>query len=545
MSTHSSQTGRLPSQYLLKQRYIIIGQAGKGGMGAVYRAVDTQQGQRQVAVKELSQAHLNETELKEVTARFQQEAAMLAALSHPNLPRILDAFSEEGRSYLVMDFIEGQTLQQMLRDAKQPLPVPQVLHYARQLCDVLSYLHQQNPPIIFRDVKPTNIMITPNGHVFLIDFGIARFFKEGQTQDTIFLGSPGYAPPEQHGLSQTNQQSDIYGLGATLHYCLTGIDPYYVKARFSFPPVHTKNPSVPPELDQLVQRMVAYQAPQRPTSAREVQQILTRISQQAAEHTSGLRPDSVPASAPTQYTPPLANTVPSFNIQQSAHIAPTVAVQPPTTPQLSTTSPSNRGTMPVASPPGPHALTTARPLWTKPFMALLIALLVLTIGSSLVVIGMFFSVPYGYAFILEASFLLLLAIVAGIGSTMIQRAGPKGIFLVTGIVALIAGFAALSLGSLDVQNAIAALIKVPVLSQLLTYGLAAITIASFLWLLRPFSLMLRVVMAVAFGITAICTFAQATAANDSTIKHIFLLVALIAVIVGTVVTIQTERSAQR
>src|SRR5579863_4480292 len=183
MSTYDNQTGTLSPQFLLKQRYVILRQAGRGGMGAVYLAVDTQQGQRQVAIKELSQSHLGETELKEVTARFEQEAQMLHSLWHPNLPRIHDAFSERGRAYLVMDFIDGKTLQQILKDTKGPLPVQQVLSYANQLCNVLSYLHQFNPPIIFRDVKPTNIMITPQGHVYLIDFGIARFFKEGQTQD--------------------------------------------------------------------------------------------------------------------------------------------------------------------------------------------------------------------------------------------------------------------------------------------------------------------------------------------------------------------------
>lgn len=541
MSTYSNQTGRLPSQYLLKQQYIIIGQAGKGGMGAVYRAVDTLKGQRQVAVKELSQAHLSETELKEVTTRFQQEAAMLAALAHPNLPRILDAFSEDGRSYLVMDFIEGQTLQQMLRDSKQPLPVPQALHYARQLCDVLSYLHAQNPPIIFRDVKPTNIMITPNGHVFLIDFGIARFFKEGQTQDTIFLGSPGYAPPEQHGLAQTNQQSDIYGLGATLHYCLTGIDPYYVKTRFSFPPVHTKNPAVPPELDQLVQRMVAYQASLRPSSAQEVQQALTRISQQAAEHTTGLRPDTLAASAPTQYTPPLAATSPAFSLQPPPNITPTVAVQP-----SARTSPDNRGTTPVAPLSTRPALRAASPFWTKPFMSLFIALLVLTIGSSLVVIGALFSVGYGFAFLLEATFLLILSILAISGSTTIQRASPKGILFATALVAIIAGLAAISLGSLDVQNAIVSFLQVPSLNMILTYSMAVITILAFLWLLRPFAVIQRVNLAVAFGIAAICTIVQATITSDSSVnKHIFLLIALIALMLGTVVAIQMERSNPR
>src|SRR2546425_6334698 len=311
MSTYDNQTGRLPLQSLLQQHYLIIGQAGKGGMGAVYQAVDTQDSnRRRVAIKEVSQGHLNEAELREATAQFQHEVAMLSRLSHPNLPRIYDAFNERGRSYLVMDFIDGKTLYQLLKESgNRPLPILQVLDYASQLCDVLAYLHQQRPPIIFRDLKPTNVMVTPNGHVYLIDFGIARFFKEGQEQDTVFLGSPGYAPPEQHGTAQTNPRSDLYSLGATLHCCLTGKDPYYATDRFSFPPVRQLNPQVPLELDRLIQRLLSLDETQRPVSALEVQQVLANINQQASEHTSQISPPS-PGSAPTYY--PLISSAPNL-----------------------------------------------------------------------------------------------------------------------------------------------------------------------------------------------------------------------------------------
>jgi len=188
---------------MLHQRYIIIGQAGRGGMGAVYQAVDTHIAQRQVAIKEMGQSALSKDQVAVAMVRFQQEAAILGSLSHPNLPHIYDAFSEQERTYFVMDYIDGKTLYQLLKEGQQqPMPVSQVLHYALQLCDVLTYLHQQTPPIIFRDVKPTNVMVTQTGQIFLIDFGIARFFKEGQEQDTEFLGSRGYASPEQHGIFQ-------------------------------------------------------------------------------------------------------------------------------------------------------------------------------------------------------------------------------------------------------------------------------------------------------------------------------------------------------
>ena len=146
-------------------------------------------------------------------------------------------------------------------------------------------------------------MPAERGEVWLIDFGIARFFKEGQLQDTVLLGSPGYAPPEQHGIAQTSPRSDLYALGATLHCCLTGKDPYLSREHFVFSPVRQYNPLVPLELDQLIQRLVAVDERQRPASAQEVQQSLNGIRQQAAGDTvqvSPLSPAS-PAYAPTQY----------------------------------------------------------------------------------------------------------------------------------------------------------------------------------------------------------------------------------------------------
>ena len=206
----------------------------------------------------------------------------------------------------------------------------QVLGYALQLCNVLAYLHQQQPPIIFRDLKPTNVMVTANGHVFLIDFGIARIFKEGQEQDTVFLGSPGYAAPEQHGSAQTNPRSDLYSLGATLHFCLTGRDPYHAEDRFTFPPVRQQNPQVPVELDQLIQRLVALDERQRPGSAVEVGQALLKISQQAMEDTRSISPSMNPSIAPTQYgkLPAALSPMPSLSPTPNANQGPLVL--PPT-----------------------------------------------------------------------------------------------------------------------------------------------------------------------------------------------------------------------
>src|SRR5437588_4069711 len=152
---------------------------------------------------------------------FKIEAKMLLGLSHPNLPAFTTFFAENQCYFLVMEYIDGQTLENLLERQGAPFPERRVLRWAEQLCDVLEYLHSQNPPIIFRDMKPGNIMVTRQGHIKLIDFGIARFFRPTYGPDTQLLGTPGYAPPEQYGTAQTDERSDIYSLGMTLFHLLT------------------------------------------------------------------------------------------------------------------------------------------------------------------------------------------------------------------------------------------------------------------------------------------------------------------------------------
>jgi len=229
--------GALAPGYLLKQRYRIIGQVGKGGFGAVYKATDIRSNNRLLAVKEVNPSGQNPQGIAEATAAFKREALLLTGLAHQSLPHIYDHFSEAGSRYLAMDFIEGETLEERL--GKTPggrLPLEKALSIGIQLCSVLDYLHTRQQPIIFRDLKPGNIMLTPGGLVYLIDFGIARHFKAGQVKDTAAFGSPGYAAPEQYGKAQTTPRSDIYGLGATLHQLLTGDDPTLTP--FHFAPLH-------------------------------------------------------------------------------------------------------------------------------------------------------------------------------------------------------------------------------------------------------------------------------------------------------------------
>lgn len=278
-SSSSSPTGLLPANSLLNQRYRILRQLGQGGMGAVYQAEDTRLGDHLVAVKEMSQSELKSQQaITEATQAFRSEAIMLARLRHPHLPRIYDHFAEGGRWYLVMDIIEGETLEDHLVKAGGKLPVEEVLDIGIQLATVLSYLHSHQPPIIFRDLKPANVMRTPDSDLFLIDFGIARHFKPGQAKDTAAYGSMGYAPPEQYGKAQTTPQSDIYSLGATLHHLLSGNDPS--QSPFRFAPL--SDASIPAGLRTVIAQMVEMDTDKRPASMAEVKQQLQRIAAQPA-----------------------------------------------------------------------------------------------------------------------------------------------------------------------------------------------------------------------------------------------------------------------
>src|SRR5579885_1098085 len=278
-SISNTLTGLLAPRNLLNRRYRIVGQVGKGGFGAVYKAEDLAFGGRPVAVKEMSQSGLSAAELAEATRAFKHEALLLAGLKHPNLPSIYDQFTENGRWYLVMDFIEGETLEMVLErkvaaGGQGSLPVEQALNIAIQLCSVLDYLHTRQPPIIFRDLKPANVMLTANDHIYLIDFGIARHFKPGQAKDTAALGSTGYAAPEQYGKAQTTVQTDLYGLGATLHQMLTGDDPS--DSPFHFAPLRTY-PEMP-QLAVLLKQLIEITVSKRPASAALVRQQLQEIA---------------------------------------------------------------------------------------------------------------------------------------------------------------------------------------------------------------------------------------------------------------------------
>lgn len=256
-------TGRLSSQTQLAGRYHILQKIGQGGMGAVYQAVDSHIANHICAIKEMSDMAITDSAEKvQALQSFNRESELLATLSHPNIPRVMDRFSESGRHYLVMEYVRGETLQQKLDRGEGPFSESQILLWMHQLCDVLAYLHRQTPPIIFRDIKPDNVMIDENGQVKLIDFGIVRFFKPGKNKDTTHLGTPGYAPPEQYGKQQTDPRSDIYALGATSFYLATGKPPDDYPP-YQLPSPQTVNPNLSPQISQAIVRATQIQSNQR------------------------------------------------------------------------------------------------------------------------------------------------------------------------------------------------------------------------------------------------------------------------------------------
>lgn len=254
---------------VLEGRYRLVSLLGQGGNGAVYLAHDTQLFDRQVAVKELIEQFESPGERAAAVGRFEDEARMLVTLNHPNLPDVRSYFSQGGRYYLVMEYVEGSTLLDLLARSGGALQPEAVADWGRQICDVLAYLHGRTPPVIFRDIKPSNIMLDNHGRIKLIDFGTARHFDHSKHTDTLKMGSIGYAPPEQYqGQGQTNAQADIYALGVTLHQLLTNVDP---SARpFVFTPPSLLRPDVPESLSRAVMRAVHLDPAQRYGSAQEM-----------------------------------------------------------------------------------------------------------------------------------------------------------------------------------------------------------------------------------------------------------------------------------
>jgi serine/threonine protein kinase len=280
---------------LLHKRYRIIDILGQGGMGSVYRAIDENLGVA-VAVKE------NLFTTDEYARQFRLEAVILANLRHANLPRVTDHFviGEQGQ-YLIMDYIEGEDLRQRM-ERQGTVSEEDAILIGAAMCEALQYLHTRKPSIIHRDVKPGNVRISPDGHIFLVDFGLAKLVKGSQATTTGARAmTPGYSPPEQYGTARTDPRTDIYSLGATLYAAVTGIIPEDGLARamdnVDLTPVRKRNPRISRKLAAAIEKAMAVRPENRFQSAEEFRLALmtSNIKTQKVEGAPVVDPTPTPA----------------------------------------------------------------------------------------------------------------------------------------------------------------------------------------------------------------------------------------------------------
>ncbi len=269
----------LEPQVQLKDRYRIAGPIGQGGMGAVYRAEDTLLSGRICAIKEISLDPDNPEELlTQLQEQFRQEASVLARLDHPSLPKVSDYFTHDGREYLVMDYVPGHNLREVIEEALAEdrfLAESDVLDWAQQLCSALHYLHSQDPPVLHRDIKPSNIKLMPSGLIKLVDFGLVKLLITDESRTVTVVqgqGTAAYTPLEQYGGDDvhTNTRTDTYALGATLYHLLAGRPPASARERFlrsdSLTPLREINPHVSPGAERAIEQALSLHPDERPAT---------------------------------------------------------------------------------------------------------------------------------------------------------------------------------------------------------------------------------------------------------------------------------------
>ncbi len=294
----------LPNGTVLDNRYRILELLGEGGMGSVYKAENQRMPGPLWAIKELLiEAFADPQELREAVERFEKESTLMGQLTilpHPRLPRVIDRFTENGRYYFVMEFVPGKSLDRILEEAKHPLPERQVVEWAIQVCEALSFIHSQTPPVILRDLKPGNIMVTPQGEVKLIDFGIARIWKPGQKSNTENLGTMTYASPEHLGQTgQTDARSDIYSLGATMYHLLTNEEPTPLDTP-SPGSMRARNPALGQRVEEIVIKCMQLDPNRRFQSAAAMQTALQScLPAPASAGVHAASANHVPSAAPS------------------------------------------------------------------------------------------------------------------------------------------------------------------------------------------------------------------------------------------------------
>ncbi len=254
-----------PGTRLGMGRYVVLEPAGSGGQGRVYKVLDAQlraQGIDDVirAVKEMVPAA---PEMRDKFPSLLEEAKLLITLDHTGIPTMYDLFTEQGRLYIVLKYIEGDNLEEVLAKRSGKLTEDVVGEWMMQLCDIVHFLHSRKPSVIFRDLKPSNVMLTPGGNIVLVDFGIARVLEEGLPSTGVGMGTRGFAPPEQYR-GKAEPRSDIYAMGAMMHYLLTGSDPRrFDPFTFHERPPRSLNPDVSPGMEALILRCVEYRMEDR------------------------------------------------------------------------------------------------------------------------------------------------------------------------------------------------------------------------------------------------------------------------------------------
>ncbi len=267
--------GPLKEETLLQNRYKILTHLRSGGMGSVYKALDITLNSI-CAIKELSPPSGNPQRQKDAKEWFYREAKILAGLDHANLPKVYDYFVTNNRYYLVMNFIDGEDLETILKQKGNPgLPEEHIIEWSKQILKVLDYLHNQNPPVIYRDLKPANIMLHKDGRAMLIDFGIARTVNQGSHTQKTAIGTLGYISEEQCQ-GEPEPRSDIYSLGATMHHLLTGDKPL----PFKFKPIKNIISGISPELEHVVMKALNNKIDMRYKNAKAMLEALEKVEKQ-------------------------------------------------------------------------------------------------------------------------------------------------------------------------------------------------------------------------------------------------------------------------
>lgn len=260
----------IESGSIILNKYKIKRVLGQGGMGKVYE-IQELSAQKRFAMKEMIDIFDKVDESESAVAQFRGEATLLMKLSHPNIPKVIDYFSIEKSHFMIMEYIDGTDLDKLLKIRSNPFSEITVARWGIEICRVLHYLHIQKPPVIFRDIKPGNIILTTDGRLVLLDFGIARIFKVYKNKDTFALGTEGYAAPEQYvwgPKQQSDPKSDIYALGATLYHLATGIIP-----DFSFGSINKLSPA----MEVIIKKATMPDSSMRYESAKELKRAMTNL----------------------------------------------------------------------------------------------------------------------------------------------------------------------------------------------------------------------------------------------------------------------------